>query len=298
MVHGQAKFFGVAAIAAIVVALLTVRLVKSGAKVSLKAASPVSESALDPRHRLANPPSKKTAPAGSKRTGSNTFSKVRVPEPLARAPESPPSAPVDGDELTSTRSPVEVEPMLPVENADVRLREEEAPSGLFAKRIARASRANGKDPNKACLEWGRLCEHLLDSSATKEEKSLGYFNIAAACSRLDEHSRPEQRLARESLFRYAKFSGEPLNQKELLRLRESYKLYEKVRYQLVWVDVHEHGTQVVVDGELACEEPCVLAIPLDAKPHRLDFLGKSGSATVNWFKPGEQVLDPELPELQ
>lgn len=195
-----------------------------------------------------------------------------------------------------TGEDLESHPLLPPEVPDTP-HEPRAPafSTEFEEQLHRAAKTGGGSPDVACLEWGRILPFVLRNDATEDEKSLGLFNVARACSE-GELQINDLRLGREAILRYRTLDSAS---------EEAVRKYEELnpgqadeRSFILFVDAHVTGTKAYIDGAEACTEPCALAIPLDGEAHLLNFENGAAKAALSWRPSSLGAEPPLLPPLQ
>jgi hypothetical protein len=170
----------------------------------------------------------------------------------------------------------------------------------FGDQLLRASEMNGiGTPEEGCLEWGRLLALALDDEGSDDERSLAFLNVTYACGRREvetPRSPHELRMAHEAFVR--RVEDDPLLQEELDRFLAEHPEFKNTRSAFLVVNQHTVGTSVALDGKQTCTEPCTLAVPVDAKPHRITFAGPAGGeASVVWSPSTPDAAPPPLPEL-
>lgn len=134
-------------------------------------------------------------------------SKETAAKILDTTPPTPgPNSPRKGDfEFTPRREPQAIEAMLPVQDDGIR---ESRRRPAFDKVLFQASAANAKSPQEACKAWRKLIPLLSPAQASVQERSIGWLNIADACSRGAHRTPQEQALARHARAQLSQLDGQ------------------------------------------------------------------------------------------
>jgi hypothetical protein len=167
----------------------------------------------------------------------------------------------------------------------------------FEAALASALAAKGSgDIDRACIVWGRLVRFVL-RGCSEEERGIVLLNVADVCSRSSIGKHPHNlRLAHEALERYALAHGRVVD--ELDHLLGTYPHLKGQRSNLAYLDQHPEGTEVILDGEQICSEPCTVAVPVDGNVHELRFERDGATAVLQWKPATPDAAIPPLPDLR
>lgn len=161
-------------------------------------------------------------------------------------------------------------------------------------------RARG-DRGRAVAHAGRVYELVLDSAAPADARELAWVNVGTwELEAFDRDGSVNHLLVAHELFHRVSAS-------ELTMLRTKYKhgllqanvdVDRPTRFNIIFVDDHPPGTLIRLDGEDTCHEPCLVAVPIDAKNHLLRFVGVGGTAELTWSPSSPDELGPIIPSLR
>jgi hypothetical protein len=167
----------------------------------------------------------------------------------------------------------------------------------FAEALMRAAQTDFEDPAR-CGMFIDLLGTTVASASTPEEWDVAVSNVADACTRGAAKralSEGELALAHEAVSRGMLDASE--NDAETYRafLRTEPDL-GAARFALAWIDVHDPGTQVLIDGKQRGTEPCAVAVPVDGRAHEVSFRAEDGGdVATKWAPATPDEATPEWP---
>lgn len=135
-----------------------------------------------------------------KNNDSDATTRIKVPEHSELDPV-PQSTDEHAPKRVTACAARHVEPMLPVHENGVRTIQRRP---AFDRALMQGAAANAKSPPLACKAWMKIIPLLDPKQASQEEQRIGWLNVADACSRGEQRSNQDLRVAKDALIRLSK----------------------------------------------------------------------------------------------